>query len=117
MKEFESLFSRNILTILFGSDLDDTKIEIDFRKSADGGPGSSEFEKRSVIVREALDEINAQVMSCMVQKLLNPLQPIVTFFTRRTRSFTRYQRIVTDNCAEVRSFVRRFIQERKAGGN
>ena len=111
LKEFDQLYSRNIITILFGEDLSNSKLSIAFRKTETG----KEFEEKTVILSEAFNEVNDQIMACMVQKLLNPLQPIVTFFTRRTRSFTRYQRTATDNCLAIRSYVRNYIADRKAG--
>lgn len=86
-------------------------MKIMFRKGETG----SVFEEREVGLKEAFDEVNEQIIACMVQKLLNPLQPFVTFCTRRTRSFTKYQRTATDNCHAIRAFIRAYIAKRKAG--
>ena len=55
LKEFERLFSRNIITILFGEDLSDSKLDIQFRKTETG----KEFEQRTVMLSDAFDEVNA----------------------------------------------------------
>ena len=111
MKEFETLFSQNIVTILFGEDLSDSALKIHFRRTENG----KEFDEKTVSLIEALDEVNAQIMACMVQKLMNPLQAVYSFFTKRTMSFTKYQKTATDNCLAIRAFVREYIARRKAG--
>ena len=55
LREFEKLFAKNILTILFGEDLTNTKIKFDFRVTENG----KEFETRDATLSEAFDEVNA----------------------------------------------------------
>lgn len=111
LREFEKLYAKNILTILFGEDLTNTKIKFDFRVTENG----KEFETRDATLSEAFDEVNAQILLSIVQKLVNPIQPIFAFFCRRTISFTNYQKTVTNNCQIIRDFVREYIAKRKSG--
>lgn len=99
------------MTILFGEDLSDSSIKILFRRTENG----KEFDEKTVSLIDALDEVNAQIMACMIQKLMNPLQAVYSFFTKRTMSFTKYQKTATDNCQAIRAFIREYIAKRKAG--
>ena len=56
---FERIFAHNLVTIAFGEDINDDKFDIQVRKSIK----AEEFITKKVSIREALHEINEQLMN------------------------------------------------------
>ena len=109
--EFERIFSRSIITISFGEDISDDKIEM-YKETE---RGSNEFLLKKISVREAINDCLVDLTRTFETKLRNPIN---LFWARTGKLYavTKFEKIVHENCARLRAYVLNYIQERKSSG-
>ena len=93
-KEFQEIFTRNILTITLGEDISEELVEINV--IGDG----KEFKLKKVKFNQALRECSKQLARSLPAKILNPLYllGLISF----KPNLTPFQKKVANNCKVVR---------------
>ena len=110
---FERIFAHNLITIAFGEDINDDKFDIQARASKAG----DKFVTKKVSIREALHEINDQIMGGSIDKMMHPVGLLVYLFSGQTwlPSMNYKTKVCRDNCYKIRAVLHAYVQKRKRG--
>ena len=107
---FENVFSRNIVSVSFGTDVSDQHFDM-WEETAEK---SNIFELRKQNFGSAFHLIESTMLKNIGVKFLNPLNMLIKK-TRRTFSVTMREQIWDTNCKILRNFVMDYLQKRKSG--
>ena len=110
---FERIFAHNLITIAFGEDINDDKFDILVRETKSG----DQFVEKKVSIREALHEINDQIMGGSMEKMMHPIGILVYIFSGKAwlPSFSNRAKVCRDNCYRIRAVLTAYVQKRKRG--
>ena len=109
---FEQIFTRNMIHISTGQELSKEQVEIwDMQDVA----GNLPMIKRTLELSVALTNVTHQMAFTAKLKMNNPLYRICLKIFGWNLSLTTFEKQIDENYVTLRSFIRKFIQERKTG--
>lgn len=113
-KTFERIFAHNLITIAFGEDINDDKFDMLMRASKQE---ADKYVEQKVSIREALHEINDQLIYNSLGKMMNPVGLLCYLFSGKKYlpSLLYRDRVAKDNCHRIRAVLSAYVQKRKNG--
>jgi len=110
LESFERIFSKNIITMLFGADISDETFEVYLEDVR----GSKNFVKKKVNIAEAFFEGKILLMQTVAVKFLNPLN-LLWRYTHKLFNASSLEKINVSNCQKARNFIMQYVKDRRAG--
>ena len=98
------------MNILFGNDIDSTRMTVKIRPHA-----NAEYRWQECSLSDGIDETFLQVFDTIGTRLTNPLWNLLYKLTGKCYGFTRDEKINDENCRIARDTMRDYIRKRQSG--
>lgn len=74
---------------------------------------NSPMAEKTVPIYKAIEMVSEQLVACIKLRATNPIYNAIWKHTNVSVSFTSYERKCDENCARLRAFVHKYLDERK----
>ena len=108
---FADLYANNIVHIAFGKDMSEDLFEMEYMPDKE----TRKFEKRSVNIIDALNNIFLQINVMIMCRFENPISLLAVIFFNINLDFGPIAATCKANCVTVRNFILSYVQKRRQG--